>query len=161
MATQVASFQVRVEQVEGYEFRIRFDKPMHADLIIDEPQPLGDDSGPNPARVLAAAIGSCLSASLVYCMSRARISVEGITSDVSVELVRNERQRLRIGKVAVELHPEVRDAAALCSCLDVFEDFCVVTQSVREGIDVEVKVEPRASETAAPASRRGDVVEVA
>ena len=134
---------------------------MHADLVIDEPPPLGADRGPNPARVLAAAIGSCLSASLVFCMSRAKIPVTGITSDVNVELVRNDRKRLRIGKVAVELHPEVADAAAIGACLEVFEDFCVVTQSVREGIDIDVRVEPRAKEEDAPASASGKVVDVA
>ena len=30
---------------------------------------------------------------------------------------------------------------ALTSCLATFEDFCVVTQSVRKGIDVEVRVQ--------------------
>lgn len=53
------------------------------------------------------------------------------------------------------------DAAALGNCLDVFEDFCVVTQSVREGIDVEVTVEPRATEQPTPGSARRDVVDVA
>ena len=33
-------------------------------------------------------------------------------------------------------------------CLELFEDFCVVTQSVRAGIDVEVDVEPRTGEWA-------------
>lgn len=38
---------------------------------------------------------------------------------------------------------------AVAKCLGSFEDFCVVTQSVREGIDVRVRVEP---EGAAPLS---------
>jgi hypothetical protein len=33
-------------------------------------------------------------------------------------------------------------------CLELFEDFCVVTQSVRAGINVEVDVEPTAGERA-------------
>jgi hypothetical protein len=31
-------------------------------------------------------------------------------------------------------------------CLDLFEDFCIVTESVRKGIDVQVKVVPSVPE---------------
>jgi uncharacterized OsmC-like protein len=30
----------------------------------------------------------------------------------------------------------------MARCLEVFEDYCVVTQSVRDGIDITVSVEP-------------------
>ena len=33
------------------------------------------------------------------------------------------------------------DGPGLLACLDGFEDFCVVTQSVREGLEVNVNVE--------------------
>ncbi len=52
--------------------------------------------------------------------------------------MRNERKRLRVGKVNVVLYPPPGSAAALARCKDELEDFCVVTQSVRDGIDVEV-----------------------
>jgi uncharacterized OsmC-like protein len=142
-------FALHIEQVEGYEFRVSFDKDQYESLLLDEPAPLGKDRHPNPARILAAAIGSCLSASLVFCLQRAKLAVSGMSSDIQVELVRNERNRLRVGKVEVTLHPELAaDAGASAACLEAFEDFCVVTQSVREGIDVRVHVDavaPRAS----------------
>ena len=47
----------------------------------------------------------------------------------------------------VVLRPSLEggDASRMSRCLDLFEDFCVVTQSVREGIDVRVAVEPEGS----------------
>jgi hypothetical protein len=36
-------------------------------------------------------------------------------------------------------------------CLELFEDFCVVTQSVRRGIDAEVAVAPRGAMDGSPA----------
>jgi uncharacterized OsmC-like protein len=139
----VGEFTLTVEQVEGFDFRVRFDKERYADLRMDEPEPLGQDSAPNPARILAAAIGDCLSASLVFCLKRRRVTVTGLRSEVRVQLVRNDRKRLRIGKVEVVIHPGSGiDDEALQACLGTFEDFCVVTQSVREGIEVDVRVEP-------------------
>ncbi|HVU01501.1 MAG TPA: OsmC family protein [Polyangiaceae bacterium] len=134
-------FALQIEQVEGFDFRVRFDKERYADLRIDEPPPLGQDTAPNPARILAAAIGDCLSASLLFCLKRRGVTVRGLRSEVRVQLVRNEHKRLRVGHVEVTIHPgsgipvEVMDA-----CLKTFEDFCVVTQSVREGLDVRVNV---------------------
>jgi organic hydroperoxide reductase OsmC/OhrA len=111
--------------------------------LLDEPPPLGKDRHPNPARILAAAIGSCLSASLLFCLRRAKLEPKGLSSNVELELVRNDRNRLRVGRVDVTLHPELDlESGASRACLEAFEDFCVVTQSVRDGIDVHVRVEP-------------------
>jgi uncharacterized OsmC-like protein len=134
-------FTLHVEQVNGFDFRVGFDKERYAELRMDEPPPLGRDASPNPARILAAAIGGCLSASLVFCLKRRGVAVDGLRSEVHVQLVRNENKRLRIGNVEVSIHPQSPIAdEALDACLKTFEDFCVVTQSVRDGIDVKVNV---------------------
>jgi uncharacterized OsmC-like protein len=140
-------FTLHVQRVDDYEFRVRFDKPQFEDLRFDEPAPLGRDSAPSAARVLAAAVGNCLSASLVFCLGKSSLDLRSLNADVDVEIVRNERRRLRIGRVNVVLYPEFNDANAASSeafqrCLETFEDFCIVTQSVRQGIDVAVRVEP-------------------
>lgn len=143
--TAVASrFSVHVEQIDGFEFRVKFDKEQFAPLLLDEPPPLGGDTAPNAVRVLAAAIGNCLSASLVFCLQRANIATSGVTADVDMEIVRNESRRLRVGKVNVTLHTNLSpNDPALASCLGTFEDFCLVTQSVRQGIEVAVQVQGR------------------
>jgi organic hydroperoxide reductase OsmC/OhrA len=70
---------------------------------------------------------------------------------VTGSIVRNEEGRLRIGGIRVELVPQVVPEAKqrIGRCLEVFEDFCMVTQSLRQGIDiaVEVTVEDPASAT--------------
>ena len=144
-AVVASTFSLRVEQIEGFEFRVKFDKEQFAPLLLDEPAPLGHDAAPNAARILAAAIGNCLSASLVFCLQRAKVAAPSVSADVNVEIVRNEARRLRVGKVNVTLHTNLAaDYPALAGCLSTFEDFCVVTQSVRQGIEVAVRVEPRA-----------------
>ena len=144
MSHPAGSFELRIDRVDDYEFRVRFDRPNVPDLLVDEPPPLGHEAGANPVRLLAAAIGSCLSASLVFCLSRAKVPVHDMTTDVRVDLERNDRNRLRVGRVSCRLHPVVDDPGALASCLSTYEDFCIVTQSVREGLDVQVEVDAHA-----------------
>jgi len=59
------------------------------------------------------------------------------------EDARDERGRLRVGRISMRIHPELEqtDSGRNARCLAVYEDFCVVTQSVRSGLDVSVEVE--------------------
>ena len=50
---------------------------------------------------------------------------------------------MRIGSLRVRLSPDVppADRERMGRCLELFEDFCIVTESVRQGINVEVAVD--------------------
>ncbi len=138
----VSEFTISMEQTQDFEFRVRFDKPQHADLMMDEPEPLGKDAAPSASRILAAAIGNCLSASLLFCMRKAKAEVGPIRTRVRTEIARNEKGRLRIAGVDVEIDPQIPEPEKqkALRCLSLFEDYCVVTQSVRQGIPVRVTV---------------------
>lgn len=135
-------FSIELTLARGYQFDVDFQLPGVPDLLADEPAPLGRGAGPNAARLLAAAVGNCLGASLKYCLERSRIPLQQLHVTVGGTLVRNEKGRLRIGKLHVRLEPELDagNGQKLNRCLELFEDFCLVTQSVRAGIDVEVEV---------------------
>jgi uncharacterized OsmC-like protein len=140
----VNEFRIGMEQAGDYRFRVRFDKPQFPELIMDEPPPLGGDAGPNAARVLAAAIGNCLSASLVFCAGRkAGVKLSRVSAEVKVQIVRNENKRLRVGRVEVVIDPGLDPAERerVAPCLDLFEDFCTVTESIRRGVEVRVAVQ--------------------
>ncbi len=132
-----------MELQDGYRFLVHFDQEGVAPLLMDEPPPLGEAQGPSPARVLAAAIGNCLSASALFCLRKARVDVKGMRTTVETRLARNEAGRARVGgvtvRIAVDVSPE--DRPRMGRCMGLFEDFCVVTQSVRGGIPVDVSVE--------------------
>jgi len=70
--------------------------------------------------------------------------VKGMRTTVQASFLRNPQGRLRIGGIEVKIQPEVapEHRERMGRCLELFEDFCVVTQSVRYGIDVKVQVEP-------------------
>jgi organic hydroperoxide reductase OsmC/OhrA len=137
-------FTLTLELEKGYEFRVDFHQPGVPSLLMDEPPPLGEDRGPNASRLLAAAVGNCLSASALFCLRKARIPVKGMRTTVQASFQRNPQGRLRIGGIEVKIYPEVapEDRDRMGRCMELFEEFCVVTQSVRHGIDVKVDVQP-------------------
>lgn len=140
-----STFDLTATRDEGYRFTIRFEGTEVAPLVTDEPPPLGKNEGPNPSRLLAAALVNCLAASLLFALTKKGVAVKGLSATAHVELGRNADKRLRIERVQVLVTPAVgadASAAAIDEAIEVFEDFCVVTQSVRAGLPVDVRVEP-------------------
>lgn len=143
METQ--EFRVEIAQVRDFEFRVRFVGTDAEALTVDEPPPLGKGRGPNPARLLAAAVTNCLAASLLFCVRKSRGEIGTIEGEAQGRLVKNERGRWRVGSLAVtlKLADTIQSLPVLGRCLDQFEDFCIVTESVRAGIPVAVRVVDR------------------
>ena len=135
-------FRIELVQQQDYCFEARFDNPALPALVTDEPAPLGRDAGPNPARLLGTAVANCLAASLLFSLRKFRNAVEPLRAVATVSVVRNAQNRLRIGRIGVDLHLEgvASDIRSLDRVLGQFEDFCIVTQSVRAGVAVDVRV---------------------
>jgi uncharacterized OsmC-like protein len=142
-------FSLTLNRITKYQFETRFDNDQLAPLLLDEPVPLGDDKGPNASRLVGAAVGDCLSASLLFCLEKAKQQVNGIKTDVVGTMRRNEKGRWRIAQLDVRITLDVvaDQAQRVSRCLNLFEDYCVVTASVRKGILVNVVVlDPQGNE---------------
>lgn len=135
-------FTIHLDHLEGYEFKVRFDWDKAGEILMDEPPPLGHRAGPNPSRLLAAAAANCLSASLLFCVYKSEAPPGSLHTNVTCRIVRNEQKRMRIGglEVQIQVSGEMEEAVRMKRCLELFEDFCVVTASIREGIPVQVAV---------------------
>lgn len=135
------SVSVTMERLEDFKFRVKFsgDSP---ELLMDEPEPLGGGNGPNASKVLSAAIGHCLSASLLFCLRKARVEPRALSTTVTTGIERNDRGRLRVERsdVVITLGLNEDDRTRITRCTQLFEDFCIVTGSVRSGIDVRVEI---------------------
>jgi organic hydroperoxide reductase OsmC/OhrA len=139
---ETPTFTLTLEQLEDYEFWVKFDWPEVPELVLDEPAPLGRSSGPNAARLIAATVADCLSSSLLCCMRKFKQTPGRLRAEVTGTLARNDRGRLRIGRfdVTILLADAAGEIKHFDRCMQQFEDFCVVTESVRNGIPVGVRV---------------------
>ena len=133
----------KLQIIDNYRFNTEFDLDYIPNIILDETKPDGEGAGPNPPRLLSAAVGHCMSSSLIFCLKKARIPVQDLNTTVETNLYRNEEGRLRIKNIDVKIHLKVakEHENRVGRCLSLFEDYCTVTQSIRQGVQVNVKVE--------------------
>ena len=134
--------QIKLLQQADFRFAVDFGTAAIPVLITDEPAPLGSGQGPNPEQLLGAAVANCLAASLLFAMRKFKNDPSPLRAVATVTPVRNAQNRMRVGSIAVELNLGVAASAvaSLDRILALFEDFCVVTQSVRSAIPVTVRV---------------------
>jgi len=135
------SVHIQLRQKQDYQFEVQFGEQVPP-LLADEPAPLGSGLGPSPVQLLAAAVGNCLSDSLLFALRKFKQSPEPIQCDVHAEVGRNEQGRLRVLQMRAVLTLGVPAAALehLERVLDTFETYCTVTQSVGQGIPVAIEV---------------------
>ena len=132
----------KLKFLDGYKFNIKFDLENVSNLTVDEPKPTGESRGPNPTRLLSAAVGHCLGSSLLYCLYKSRVKVKNVETVVTATAAMNQDGYLRIKDIDVQIRVEVdeEDKPRLSRCLEIFQNYCTVTESVRKGIQVNVNM---------------------
>ncbi|MEY4341296.1 MAG: hypothetical protein RL541_800 [Pseudomonadota bacterium] len=135
------TIRVELRQQQDYRFDITFgdDAPL---LTSDEPAPLGTGLGPSPVQLLCAAVGNCLSDSLLFAFRKFKQTPEPIQCSVTAEVGRNADNKLRVLTMTARIQMGVAasELDQVGHVLAQFEEFCTVTQSVRQGIPITVEV---------------------
>lgn len=132
---------ITITRQQGYQFLVDF-APGMAQLMADEPPPLGEAAGPSPSHILLAAVANCLTASLTFALQKFKQDPGPLSATATATMGRNEENRLRIQHVDVDIRLGVTgtDLAHLDRALAQFEEFCTVSMSVRQGIEIGVRV---------------------
>lgn len=132
---------VTLTQRHDYQFDNQFGEQV-PHLLTDEPAPLGHGVGPSPVQLLAASVGNCLAASLLFAMRKYKQVGEPIQCGVDAQIGRNADKRLRVSAMMVRLTIGVPAGGIehLQRILSTFEDFCTLTGSVRQAFPVTVEV---------------------
>ena len=133
--------RVRLDQLQDYRFDIHFGGTVPV-LMVDEPVPLGTGLGPSPTQLLGAAVGNCLSASLLFALRKFKLVAEPIRCEVSSRVGRNAQGRERVLGIdaVVTLGVPAASLEHLDRVLGQFQSFCTVTQSVGAGVPITVQV---------------------
>jgi len=138
-------FQLVLEHVDGFRFASQAseDGKLHGELFYsDEPDPVGSASAPATPALLGAAIGHCLSASLLESLRHAHLEVRSLSAEV-ISVVRANPEGLpRIDHIEVVIKPVLAAFGPRARrCEEVFERHCTVSSSVRRGVDIRVRVD--------------------
>jgi organic hydroperoxide reductase OsmC/OhrA len=147
MATAVADTRtvcVTLTRRHGYEFQAVVEDGRPEGFLVDEDPPLGSSAGPSASALVATAVADCLASSLMFCLAKTRVELQRVSASAVATLQRNPQGRLRISNIGVEIRPALSEAARprLERCESLFEDFCIATQSIRQGIPIDVSITP-------------------
>ena len=137
-----ASIRLLLEQEGPYAFKVSFEGTALEALHTDEAPPLGGGTGPGPSDLLLAGVANCLSASLLFALRKFKNAPGPIRAEISASKQRNAEGRWRIPRATatITLSDKASDLGNFERVMAQFEEFCIVTQSVREGIAVDVTV---------------------
>ena len=140
--TEDQGIRLLLEQEGPYAFKVSLEGTALEALHTDEAQPLGGGTGPGPSDLLLASVANCLSASLLFALRKFKNAPGPIRAEITGRRERNANGRWRIPRadVVITLSDKAADLGNFERVMAQFEEFCIVTQSVREGIAVDVRV---------------------
>jgi organic hydroperoxide reductase OsmC/OhrA len=144
-------FVVKLNHEGGYRFSSQAseDGRLHGEpYVSDEPDPVGEASGPATPALLGSAVTHCLSASLLEALHHAHVEVLDFEAEAVAVVIPNDEGNPRIDHINVTLRPRLsRSNPRMDRCAAVFENYCTVTSSVKRGVDVRVGVEWQIEQT--------------
>ena len=113
------------------------------DLNVDEPTSFhGTNLGPSAVEYLLIGIGGCLGTTFIYCLQKRNIELESFEVEVDGKLTHTgPKMRLRLVNVVVILKYRPKEETSIVEieeCVKEFKDFCIVTNSIANGIPIEV-----------------------
>jgi uncharacterized OsmC-like protein len=113
------------------------------DFEVDEPVSFhGTDLGPSAVEYLLIGIGGCLGTTFIYCLQKKNIELETFEVVVDGKVSHTgPKKRLRLENVDVDLKFTPKEASSdleINRCMKEFTKYCVVTNSITNGLPINV-----------------------
>jgi len=118
------------------------------DFDVDEPVSFhGTDLGPSAVEYLLIGIGGCLGTTFIYCLQKNNVDLEALEVVVDGKLSHaGPKMLLRLVDVEVDLKFMPKGTSSeveINKCMKEFTEYCIVTNSIREGVNVNVNCKKR------------------
>lgn len=137
--------KVGLKQQEEMVFKCNLGNINMDNLYIDEKHKKEIDKiGPSPIKLLALSILGCLAASFVFCIKKRGLSLANLEGEAETIVARNNKGFWRIKKINISLIPKTNDIfikKRIVQCKKFFEKYCIISESVRLGIDIDLNIE--------------------
>ena len=136
--------KVGLKQEEEMIFKCDLGSLKMDNLYIDETNKKHTEKiGPSPTKLLALSVLGCLAASFSFCLQKKSFSLSGLEGKAEVTIARNDKGFWRVKKIDVEMNPkidtpEMRKRAD--QCRKFFEQYCIISESLRTGFEVNVNL---------------------
>lgn len=143
MATELNT-KAGLKQVEEMVFKGELGSFKIDNLYIDERNvEKAEKIGTSPTKLLALSVLGCLAASFSFCLQKKNFSLSELEGRAQVTISRNDKGFWRVKKIDVEMipqinTPEMRKRADQCA--EFFEQYCIITESLRNGFQVNVNL---------------------
>jgi len=146
------STKIHLKLEKDMIFKSIFGYEKFKELLIDETlEEKKELVGPNAATLLGLAVMSCLSASFLFCLSKRNLTLDDLEAHAEVSFKKIEKGYTRIKKIDVKIIPKTQNPEVLKrinQCVRkfkngkmFFEETCIITPSVEQGIEVNVNIE--------------------
>lgn len=148
MSEDEYSVEIGIMRETDYKFIVDFQIEGVEELTVDEDPPIGRNEGPDPSRLLGAAVAQCMMSSLVFCMNKSHSRMNSLDGTAKIKFGRNEENRLRIIGIDLSINAGIaeNEEGKLERCIPIFERFCTVTESIRKGIPVTLSIKTHKSD---------------
>ncbi|MFX1313167.1 MAG: OsmC family protein [Promethearchaeota archaeon] len=137
--------KVGIKLEEEMTYKCDLGKIKMEDLFIDETHKrYSNKIGPNPTSLLALSVLSCLAASFTFCLKKKGFTLEELNGKAEVVLRRNKKGFWRLKKIYITITPTIDDPnirKRADICMKFFEQYCIISESLRDGMEVDVKID--------------------
>ena len=137
--------KVGLKQQEEMIFKCDLGQLKMQDLYIDEKHKQETERiGPSPIKLLALSILGCLAASFTFCLQKKNFILSDLEGKAEVTIARNDKGFWRVKKIDIIIIPKVDDPKMrkrVDQCRKFFEQYCIISESLRNGIDLDVNLE--------------------